>query len=48
MMPIRRKSQSIQVPRYDPRLAEEILITTQEIFERIEILRNNKPWENPQ
>lgn len=47
MMPIRRNPH-YQVPRYNPRLAEEILILTEEILERIELLRNNKPWENPQ
>jgi hypothetical protein len=47
MMPIRRKSPVNQVPRFNPRLAEEILIRAEEIRERIEILRNNRPWENP-
>ena len=45
MMPIRRKYQPIQVPRYDPRLAEEILRRVEEIKQRIEEIRANRPWE---
>lgn len=44
-LPIRRKLQSIQVPRFDPLLVEKILIRVQEIREQIEELRNNRPWD---
>jgi hypothetical protein len=44
-LPIRRKFQSIEVPRFDPLLVEKILIRVQEIREQIEELRNNRPWD---
>jgi hypothetical protein len=44
-LPIRRKFQSIQVPRFDPRLGIEIMQRVAEIKERIEELRNNRPWD---
>lgn len=44
-LPIRRKFQPIQVPRFDPLLVEKILIRVQEIRKQIEELRNNRPWD---
>lgn len=44
LLPIRR-TRSHQVPRYNPRLAEEILRRVEEIKQRIEEIRANRPWE---
>jgi len=44
MMPIRRNPH-YQVPRYNPRLAEEILRRVEDIKQRIEEIRANRPWE---
>jgi len=44
MMPIRRNPH-YQVPRYNPRRAEEILRRVEDIKQRIEEIRANRPWE---
>lgn len=45
LLPIRRNPSLDRVPRYNPRLAEEILRRVEEIKQRIEEIRANRPWE---